>query len=87
MLGCSAGCIKNMCAKTDVALLRLHARYVMRSMAAFIAEGFGRVLSLQPDGGTFVAPATVSLRLKIAEKPYRTWSLGPKTFYYVSLEP
>ena len=27
------------------------------------------------------------LRLKIAQKPYIVWSLGPKAFKYESLEP
>ena len=29
----------------------------------------------------------VSLRLKIAQKPFIVWSLGPKASYYESLEP
>ena len=30
---------------------------------------------------------TRTLRLKIAQKPYIVWSLGPKAFRYQSLEP
>ena len=30
---------------------------------------------------------TYTLRLKMAQKPYIIWSLGPKTFEYESLEP
>ena len=30
---------------------------------------------------------TLTLRLKIAQKPYTVWSLGPKALKYESLEP
>ena len=30
---------------------------------------------------------TLTLRLKIAQKPYIVWSLGPKALKYESLEP
>ena len=32
-------------------------------------------------------PSTETLRLKIAQKPYIVWSLGPKASKYESLEP
>ena len=34
-----------------------------------------------------VGPSILTLRLKIAQKPYVVWSLGPKALKYESLEP
>ena len=34
-----------------------------------------------------VYSGTLTLRLKIAQKPYIVWSLGPKALKYESLEP
>ena len=31
--------------------------------------------------------STITLRLKIAKRPYIVWSLGPKALRYESLEP
>ena len=34
-----------------------------------------------------IYPPTKALRLKIAQRPYIVWSLGPKALHYESLEP
>ena len=44
------------------------------------ASGFGHV-GLRYQGLKF------TLRLKVAQKPYIVWSLGPKALKYESLEP
>ena len=39
------------------------------------------------DGRKPTEPISKTLRLKIAQKPYIAWSLGPKALKYESLEP
>ena len=44
------------------------------------------LLSLSPEGSMSYIGA-VTLEIKIAQKPYIVWSLGPKALIYESLDP
>ena len=44
-------------------------------------------LAVLPLRGFYIALHSLTLRLKMAQKPYIIWSLGPEALKYESLEP
>ena len=68
-------------------------RFEVRGL--FWRSGFENEYTLNPAPSTgcqsliipYIRKGTLTLRLKIAQRPYVVWSLGPKALKYESLEP
>ena len=56
-------------------------------VAALEAKALDLTMRVQEQLQYVMFDQTQSLRLKIVQKPCIVWSLGPKAFYYESLEP